>query len=185
MKRVRDMPDGVRDEDQQRNSNNNGEDPADQKEGLSKLDGGANLGHSSARVLGAGGVGDLLAGSLALGSDSVEMTEQFAGVGNSTSAGGRCGNAGGHGVESGAVRVPGRWQGKQRQANNNSSESETWRPSPAILAPPTRAGCPCKRWVRRAARQQRGGGGGGAGHGMGRQAPRCGKYKMTTEQGMS
>ena len=47
MKRVRDMPDGVRDEDQQKNSNNEGKDQADQDEGMSKLDGGANLGHSS------------------------------------------------------------------------------------------------------------------------------------------
>ncbi len=54
---------GVRDEDQQKNSNNEGEDQADQDEGLSKLDDGANLGHSSARVLGAGGVDDLIAGS--------------------------------------------------------------------------------------------------------------------------
>jgi hypothetical protein len=119
------VADGVKDEDQQENSNNKGEDQADQDESLSKLDGGVNLGHSSARVLGAGGGGDLLAGSLALGSDSIEVIEQFAGVENSVGAGGRSGCAGGHGVEGGAVRVPGVGKASNGQAKDNSCESDT------------------------------------------------------------
>jgi hypothetical protein len=78
----------VEDEDQQEDSNNEGKDQADQDESLGELDGGVHLGHGSARVLGAGGGGDGGVGSLVLGSDSVKVIEQFAGVENSVGAGG-------------------------------------------------------------------------------------------------
>jgi len=119
------VADGVEDEDQQNDGDKEGEDQADQDEGLSKLDSGENLGHSSARVLSAGGCGDLLAGSLSLGSDSVEIIKQFAGVENSVGAGGRSGCADGHGVEGGAVGVPGVGKASNGQAKNNSCESDT------------------------------------------------------------
>ena len=118
------VADGVEDEDQQDNSNNEGEDQANQNESLSKLDGGINLGHSSAGVLGAGGGGDVLAGGLALGSDSIEVIEQFAGVENSVGVGGR-GRAGGHGVEGGAVRVPSVSKASNGQTEHNCCESDT------------------------------------------------------------
>jgi len=82
------VADGVEDEDQQEDSNNEGKDQADEDESLGELDGGVHLGHGSARVLGAGGGGDGGVGSLVLGSDSVKVIEQFAGVENSVGAGG-------------------------------------------------------------------------------------------------
>ena len=67
----------------------------------------------------------MLAGSLSLGSDSVEIIKQFAGVENSVGAGGRSGCAGGHGVEGGAVGEPSIGKASNGQAKNNGGESDT------------------------------------------------------------
>jgi hypothetical protein len=119
------VADGVEDEDQQKDSNNEREDQADENKRLSEFDGGVHLGHSSARVLSAGSGGDGGIGSLVLGSDSIEIIEQFAGVENSIGACGRSRSAGGNGVEGGAVGEPRVGKARNGQAKDNGCECDT------------------------------------------------------------